>query len=253
MFYSDRVLVKNILMPYRTFNLEEAAAYLNIDLSELKTLVKNGEIPYEQRGNKIVFKRGEIDDWASKRIIGMEKQKLTKYHKTSSDKVKKTPFAEALMPTLLKKEFIFPNLSAKTKPSVLREMAKLASGTGLVSDAEELTKELIEREELCPTGLPGGIAVLHTRNRHPYMFVESFIAIGRSIQKIFFGAPDGESTDLFFLICCKEDQLHLHTLARVCMMALNSSMLESLRSAENAEQMYEIIIQSEQEVLQKKS
>ncbi|MGB9603658.1 MAG: PTS sugar transporter subunit IIA [Limisphaerales bacterium] len=239
-------------MPFRTLNLEEAAAYLDIELSELKTLVKNGEIPYEQRGDKIIFRRGEIDDWASKRIIGMEGHKLTRYHKTAANRAKKQPFLEALMPELLKKEFIFPRLTAKTKPSVLREMAKLADKTGLVSDVEELTKELIAREELCSTGLPGGIAVLHTRTRHPYMFLNSFVTLGRSVQKIYFGAPDGEPTDLFFLICCKEDQLHLHTLARVCMMARNSDMLEALRAAEDADQMYEIIVQCEQEVIQKK-
>lgn len=239
-------------MPYRTLSLEEAATFLNIEVSELKRLVKNGDIPYEHRGNKIVFIRRDIEDWASKRILGMENSKLSKYHQTTTDKTKQLAIGEALMPVLLKKEYIFPALTAKTKASVLRDMAKLAEKTGLVVDTEELAKELIEREELCSTGLPGGIAILHTRNRHPYMFLNSFIALGRTIQKIYFGAPDGEPTDLFFLICCKEDQLHLHTLARVCMMAHNTDMLQELRAAEDASEMYNIILNTEQEILQRK-
>jgi excisionase family DNA binding protein len=178
-------------MPYRILNIEEAAAYLNINVSELKELVKNGEIPFEQRGNRIVFKKGDIDDWGSKKFLGMESVSLKKYHQTTTSK--NLLSEEALMPLLLKVDYISPALTGKTKPSIIREMAKLADKTGLISDIEELTKELIEREELCSTGLPGGIAILHTRTRHPYMYSNSFLAVGRSLQKIYFGAPDGET------------------------------------------------------------
>ncbi len=238
-------------MPYRILNIEEAAAYLNINVSELKELVKNGEIPFEQRGNRIVFKKGDIDDWGSKKILGMESVSLKKYHQTTTSK--NLLSEEALMPLLLKVDYISPALTGKTKPSIIREMAKLADKTGLISDIEELTKELIEREELCSTGLPGGIAILHTRTRHPYMYSNSFLAVGRSLQKIYFGAPDGEPTDLFFLICSKEDQLHLHTLARLCLMSHNTDMLEALRSAEDANQMFDIILKTEENILQKKT
>lgn len=239
-------------MPYRTFNLEEAASYLNIDVSELKQLVKNGEIPFEKRGDKIVFKRAEIDDWASKRILEMSDGKLAKYHQTSTDKVKKILDKEALIPHLLKKEYINPSLAGKTKASVIREMAKFVDELGLITDVNELIEELIAREDLCSTGLPGGIAILHTRSRHPYMFIESFLAVGKSIQKIYFGAPDGEPTDIFFLCCCKEDQLHLHTLARVCMLARESEFLESLRQSTDAEEIYNLIIETEKSILAKK-
>jgi excisionase family DNA binding protein len=239
-------------MPYRTFNLEEAASYLNLDVSELKQLVKNGEIPFEKRGDKIVFKRSEIDDWASRRILEMPDGKLAKYHQTSTEKVKRMLDKEALMPSLLKKEYINPALAGKTKASVIREMAKFVDQLGLVSDVNELINELIAREDLCSTGLPGGIAILHTRSRHPYMFTESFLAVGKSIQKIYFGAPDGEPTDIFFLSCCKEDQLHLHTLARVCMLARENEFLESLRQAEDADQIYDLIVETEKIVLSRK-
>jgi len=238
-------------MPYKTFNIEEAAEYLSIEVSELNELVKNGKIPFEHRGNRIVFKKGDIDDWSSKRILGMETNNLKKYHQTTTSKNQLSE--AALMPLLLKAEYISPALTGKTKPSIIREMAALANKTGLVSDIEELTGELIKREELCSTGLPGGIAILHTRTRHPYMFSNSFIALGRSLQKIYFGAPDGEPTDLFFLICTKEDQLHLNILARLCLMSHNTDMLEALRTAEDSNQMFNIIIKTEEEILQKKS
>ena len=238
-------------MPYRILNFEDAAAYLSIEVSELNELVKNGEIPFEHRGNRIVFKKGDIDDWSSKRILQMETNNLKKYHQITTSKNQLSE--AALMPLLLKVDYISPAITGKTKPSIIREMAKLADKTGLVSDIGEFTDELIEREELCSTGLPGGIAILHTRTRHPYMFLNSFLVVGRSVQKIYFGAPDGEPTDLFFLICSKEDQLHLNILARLCLMSHNTDMLEALRMAEDSSQMFDIILKTEEENLQKKS
>lgn len=240
-------------MPYRTFNLEEAAIYLNIDVNELKQLVKNEEIPFEKRGDKIVFRRSEIDDWASKRILQMSNVKLEKYHRASTEKVKKILDEEALMPILLKKEYINPALSGKTKASVIREMANFVDELGLISDVNELINELLAREELCSTGMPGGIALLHTRTRHPYMFTTSFLAVGKSVQKIYFGAPDGEPTDIFFLCCCKEDQLHLHTLARVCMLAHENEFISQLRSTTDIDQIYDLIISTEKSVLLKRN
>jgi mannitol/fructose-specific phosphotransferase system IIA component (Ntr-type) len=97
--------------------------------------------------------------------------------------------------------------------------------------------------------LPGGLAIPHPRFHQPYLFESSFIVVGRPIQEIHFGAPDGEPTDLIFLLCCQDDRIHLHTLSRLCMMALKTEMLSQLRAAPDATAMRDCIIAAEQEVL----
>ncbi|HWW01655.1 MAG TPA: PTS sugar transporter subunit IIA [Candidatus Acidoferrum sp.] len=151
---------------------------------------------------------------------------------------------------MIRPEFIDPALPAKTKASVLREMVALAQKTGQVCDAGSLLAGLEAREKLCSTGLPGGLALLHTRVPEAYLFEAAFIVLGRTLQDIPFGAPDGRPTNLFFLLACPDDRLHLHTLARLCLMVQKSELLAELRQAPDAETMHQCLIASETAVLE---
>jgi mannitol/fructose-specific phosphotransferase system IIA component (Ntr-type) len=61
-------------------------------------------------------------------------------------------------------------LTAKTKASVLRQMAARTAQTGRVSDPRALLDGVEAREALCSTGIPGGLAFLHSRNPESYLF-----------------------------------------------------------------------------------
>ena len=122
-----------------------------------------------------------------------------------------------------------------------------------VTEHVEVPRRLEAREALCSTGLPGGLALLHSRFPDPYVFDSPFIVLGRTVQEIPFGAPDGGATDLFFLLGCPDDRLHLHTLARLCLMAQKTDVLARLRSAPDAATMHQSILEAEQAVLGNKS
>jgi mannitol/fructose-specific phosphotransferase system IIA component (Ntr-type) len=140
-------------------------------------------------------------------------------------------------------------MTSKTKASVLRDLVALAEKTGNLCDPKALLASLEAREKLCSTAVPGGFALPHPRSHEPYLFVTSFIVVGRPVQEIHFGAPDGQPTHLFFLLCCQNDQLHLHTLARLCLIAQKTKLLDQFREAPDAETMRNSIITAEQEVL----
>ncbi|MGH8016800.1 MAG: PTS sugar transporter subunit IIA [Opitutaceae bacterium] len=72
----------------------------------------------------------------------------------------------------------------------------------------------VERETLCSTALPGGVAICHPRRPVPHIVRKTLLAVLRTGQPVPFGAEDGESTRLFFLIAAKDDRAHLHALAR---------------------------------------
>lgn len=236
-------------MPYQAFTLEEVADYLHLARADIERFVKNREIPFEMRGGRVSFRQREIDAWASQRILGLQDSPLAEYHQRSSQGTRQFLPNEAIMPEMIQPSFINPALTAKTKASLLRDMVALAEKTGRVNDAKELITSLEEREELCSTALPGGLALLHPRYHQPYMFESSFIALGRPIQDIHFSAPDGQPTELFFLVCCQDDRIHLHTLARICMMAVKTELLTRLRQAPDADAMHAALIACEQEVL----
>ncbi|MDI9373288.1 MAG: PTS sugar transporter subunit IIA, partial [Verrucomicrobiota bacterium] len=218
-------------MPHRTFGPDEAARYLHLTPADLNRLVKEKEIPFERYGDRVVFRKVEIDAWASQRILGMEGPPLAEYHQKSSSGARQIIAQDAIMPEMIRPEFVEPALTAKTKGSVLRQMAALAEKTGLVCDPESLLQGLEAREELCSTGILGGLALLHSRNPESYLFEAAFLALGRTIQQIPFGSPDGRATDLFFLIGCPDERMHLHTLARLCLMAQKTDLLLELRQA----------------------
>lgn len=234
---------------HRTLGLEEVAQYLHLQPAEVERLVKDQEIPFERHGARIIFRKLEIDSWASPRIMGMEGRRLSEYHQRSSVHVREIVPGAAVLPEMIRPEFIEPALKAKTKASVLREMVKVGERSGRVWDSKGLLEGLQEREELCSTGLPGGLALLHTRAPEAFLFESRFIALGRTVQEVPFGAPDGRATDLFFLIACPDDRLHLHLLARLCLVAQKTAVLFELRSAIDATSMYEGLISAEASVL----
>ena len=236
-------------MPHQSFTIDEAAAYLHLARPDLERLVKDQEIPFETRGDRVIFRRRDIDAWASQRILGLQDRRLTEYHQRTCQGTREFLPNEAIMPEMIQPEFINATMKAKTKASMIRDMVELAEKTGRVYDPKELLSSLEAREELCSTALPGGLALLHPRHHEPYMFESSFIVLGRPIQEIHFRAPDGQPTELFFLICCQDDRIHLHTLARLCMMAMKTELLLRLRQAPDAASMHEHIIACEQEVL----
>ena len=236
-------------MPYRTFGLDEITRYLHLSRADVEHLLKNQEIPFERNGSRLVFRKMDIDSWASKRILGLEGKHLTDYHQRSSRAAQEIFKHQALLAERLRPGFIDPALPAKTKASVLREMVLLAGKTGLVCDQEALLAGLKAREALCSTGVPGGLALLHTRHAEPYMFGSPFIVLGRTVQQIPFGAPDGDPTDLFFLIGCPDERMHLHILARLCLMAQKTGVLSELRQASTSDAMCEVMINSELAVL----
>lgn len=240
-------------MPFGEMSLEEVADYLHLQPQDVEHLVKQGEIPHEKRGGRLSFRRKEVDAWASQRILGLAAKPLKEFHARSTAATRKLLPAEHLMPVLVRPAYVAPALKGKTRASILRELVKLADSTGLVSDPQELLQSLEEREALCPTGLPGGLAVPHPRHHDPYLFQESFLVVARSMQDIPFGAPDGEPTRLFFLLACQDERLHLHTLARICLMAQKSQLVNCLLDAPDAEAMFNHLLACEVEALQLKN
>ena len=237
-------------MPYRMLNLAEAAEYLHLSTAILEEMARRGEVPCEKQGGRLSFRHNAIDEWASRRLLESSQEKLSDFHQRSTAKYHDLSHEAAIVPALLKPEWIEPAMTCRSKASVIRQMVELADRTGRLCYRDELLESLIEREKLCSTALAGGLALLHPRNHEPYMFEDSFLVVGRTIAPILFGSPDGSTTDVFFLICSQDDRIHLHVLARLCMMCHHTSLLLELRQTQDPGEMHRILMASEQQVIQ---
>ena len=176
-------------MEHQFLSEDEVAGYLNLSLEDIRGRVKCREIPFQTRGRRVVFDKGEIDAWASQRILKLPEKRLAVYHQKSSHGTAAFLHQSAILPQMIRPEFVAPAMTAKTKASVLRELVHLADQTGRLSNPNALLESLAAREELCSTGLPGGFAMPHPRTHDAYLFESSFMVVGRSLQLINFGAP----------------------------------------------------------------
>ncbi len=141
------------------------------------------------------------------------------------------------------------NLRSRTKSAVLHDLVALAEREEMLYDPKDLLRSLEEREALCSTGLMGGVAIVHPRHHDPYIASESFLILARAGHSICFGAPDGKPTDIFFLLVATDDRHHLQALARLCLMMINTPLLNALREADSAAAMYAATLQAEREIL----
>jgi PTS system nitrogen regulatory IIA component len=236
-------------MSHQILSLDEVAEYLHLTPADVAQRVKGNEIPHQKRGRRLVFPKDEIDLWASQRLLRLPEQRLTEYHRQSTRDTREILPHQTLLPEMIRPGFVSPALPAKTKSSVLHELVALAETTGRLNNPRELVASLEARESLCSTGMPGGFALPHPRLPDPYLFESSFIVLGRTLQDIHFGAPDAQPTNLFFLICCQDDRLHLHTLARICLIARNTPILARLRQAPAAATMHTSLLAAEETAL----
>ena len=141
------------------------------------------------------------------------------------------------------------SMPGKAKAGMIRDMSDLANKTGLVYDCDGLFKELMAREESASTAVGQGAAFMHPRFHDPYLFEESFIAYGRSERPVFFGAPNGEGTRHFFLVCSTDHVQHLQILARLAVMAHATEFISILDEATSSEEALGIIKAAEEGLL----
>lgn len=236
-------------MPHRTFTIEELTDYLHLAQGDVARLMRESDIPYDVRGGRTLFRKATIDEWASRRILRLPGKRLDAYHEKSMRGTRDVFSGGALIPELLREDDINLTLTSKTRPSVIRDLVALAERTGRVFNPRELLSSVEEREVLCSTALPGGFALLHARHHKADRFEGSFIVLGRTIQAVPFGAPDGRPTQVFFMICCEDDRIHLHTLARFCLIAQQTEVIARLYDASDARAAYEGLIAAEKCVL----
>lgn len=232
-------------MSYDEFGLEDLADYLHLSVPVVLKLAERGKIPARRVGGDWRFSRAEVHHWLESQIGASDEDELVRLEaalQRSAEQVSEPPFTLA---DLLLPEGIAIPLDAKTRNAAIRSMVDLATSTGLLWDPEKMEQAVRQREELHPTVVDQGAALMHPRRPMANILAQPFIVFGRSYSGIPFGGDRGGLTDLFFLICSVDDRGHLQTLARIGRLLNTPGFVSELRHRDDATSTRDWFVESE--------
>ncbi len=236
-------------MPYRSMSLEEFAKHVGVDEREVRRLADRGKLPGNKLAGQWRFNRARVTEWLQQEMHFLDERRLIAIERSMSKGADRAVDDRGMVVTdLIGLDGVEVAMPARTKASVLRELVKLADRTRLLYDGKKLLEAVEQREALCSTALPCGVAIPHPRQPMPYVSAEPLICVARLPRGIGFGAPDGELTRVFFLICCHTDRYHLHVLARV-MRLLDEQTIEQILHADTREELLEVLMEKEKRVV----
>ncbi len=235
-------------MPHEDFDIDTLAAFLHLLPSRVTRLADRGKLPGRKVAGKWRFSRIEIHHWMEERLGLLEEEKLAHVEGVLERSAKAAGDQPISVTELLPLEAIAAPLDARTRHSVIASMVQLAAGTGLLWDPGKMEEAIRAREQMQPTALDNGVALLHPRRPMAGILAEAFLALGRTQQGIPFGGSRGTSTDIFILICSTDDRTHLRILARISRLISDGSLLTAIRQAPDALAVREAIVEREAEL-----
>ena len=224
------------------FDIDSLAKYLHLAPTQVSRLADRGRLPGRKIGGQWRFSEAEVHHWLEDRIGASDEEELVEME-TVLDRADNSGDEPVSVAQLLALEAIAMPLPARTRSSVISEMTKLAARSGLLWEPEKMAEAVRARENLHPTALDNGVALLHPRRPMSNILAESFLALGITQQGIPFGG--GNLTDIFFLICSTSDSEHLRLLARLSRLIADGAVLDAIREAQSADTVQQLIAEHE--------
>lgn len=235
-------------MASKEFDVDQLAAFLHLTPDKVMKLATQGRLPARRVGGEWRFSEAGIHHWLEEKIGSSDSLELSKLEELL-DRTSRGEESYGALADYLSLDSIAIPFNARTRSSVIREMCQLAARTGLLWDPEAMAEAVAAREDLHPTALENGVALLHPRRPQSSILAEPVLALGISSSPLPFGNTSGHLTDVFFLICSTDDRVHLRLLARLSRLIADNVWLTHLRSSASASEAFEWIRTGEQELV----
>ena len=230
-------------MPHADFDIDRLAAYLHLTPQQVTRLAERGRLPGRKVGGAWRFAKAEIHHWFERRIGLSDEGELVAVEKTLERSAPNEHQEDIFIADLLPVEAIAIPLNAKTRNSIITAMTELAAATAMLWDAKVMARAVKKREDMHPTALENGVALMHPRRPMAKILGQPFLALGCTGSGIPFGGS--VLTDVFFLICSTEERGHLRILARLSRLLTSRGFLDALREADDADVAHRLIADAE--------
>ncbi|MDR3019405.1 MAG: PTS sugar transporter subunit IIA [Treponema sp.] len=209
--------------------LEEVAKYLRVSERTVYDCAQKGEIPAGKIRTAWRFKKSEIDKWVN--------EKLT------SSNVNQQFNPINVQSILSPHRILFLNHSSKR--DVLLTLAENLAASPQIKNRQELSTEILKREELMSTAIGCGIAIPHVRLSS---VTDLVVSVGVSRTDIVdFHPLDDEPVRLVFMIAAAHNQhaYYLQTLSWFSNRLKNKDLRDALLSAQTEKEVYELLINTD--------
>ena len=209
--------------------IEEVAKYLRVSERTVYDWAQKGEIPSGKIGTVWRFKKSEIENWVNERLSGGTKPA------SSGNRIQ---VKNILSPDRI----IFLNHS--TKHDALIELAENLTTAPQVKDAQELSSEILKREELMSTAIGCSIAIPHVRLASVTDLVMS-VGISK-VDIIDFQTIDDMPVRLLFMIAAyNQHAYYLQTLSFFSTKLKNQDLRNGLLKSSSASEAYKLLTQED--------
>ena len=205
--------------------LGEVAKYLKVSERTVYEWAQKGEIPAGKIGTVWRFKKSELEEWVNERL--------------STNKL--IPQAENIHPETIFSIDRIVFLNHSSKKDALFAMLENISAAPQIKNRQELTHEILKREELMSTAIGRGIAIPHIRLSS---ITDMVVSVGLSQVDIAgFQTLDDEPVRLLFMIAAAYNQhaKYLQTLSFFASRLKNQELRSALLAAKSAEAAYDIL------------
>lgn len=149
-----------------------------------------------------------------------------------------------MLKSMITKECISLNLTAKSKNDVIDELVNMLFKNGKLNDPKEYKAQILKREEESSTGLEEGIAIPHAKTAAVKV---PTVAIGISKDGVDFNSLDGEPSKLFFMIAAPANakDSHIEVLSQLSTSLLDDDIREGILNAKSKEEIINILLKNE--------
>ncbi len=241
------LLYESQCMSHEDFDVRSLATYLHLTPDQVSKMADRGKLPGRRIGGQWKFSRAEIHLWFEQRIGASDEQELVQVEKVLVGQPNHDS-QDVSIGTLLPESNIVVPLLARTKNSVIEKLCQFAADSGQIWESNKMADAIRAREDLHPTALDNGVALLHPRRPQVNNLSDSFICLGITSSGIPFGGPRGALTDTFFLIASNDEAIHLRILARLSRLLQREDLLSEMRESSKASEVWSVIHRYDSEV-----
>lgn len=220
--------------------LKELANYLRVNERTILRMQSSGQIQGVKIGGQWRFNGSQIDQ------LFFPDSDSDNGEKVALDDITQTHIVTPLSRILSENRMIM-DMEATNREEAIDELCAVVQKDNLVLDPGDFRERVVAREKLLSTGIGKGIAIPHPRDPITALRASAIIVFGHSGKGINMDSVDGKPVNLFFLLACKDIEIHLQVMGRLAQMLNHDTFVNEIDQGEKPDDILKVAMEFERQ------